>query len=295
MKQYKYVLIVSLCWILSCQSGRNLMMIGKIQTISVNTDNAKPLEGKDFIKRIEFIPLENVESAQFAEINKIQYDNKKFYILDLSARDHHLYIFNTDGSFLQKMGKIGKGPGEYLRLCDFDIDENGSVYLYDRQFKKIHIYDSANNFIIDKSIPFRADAFELLENNNYIFSLYNEQTPENQKISKIIVTDENFHAVNEISKFDKNFQDNRGRSGLFMRTSSGHVYNKPADDTVYIFNNNGELEKQYYFDFGPYSLPYEYRNDAFYKIDDKQNDYKLLSTTPVLIRNYCLNPPNNWT
>ncbi|HEX2921056.1 MAG TPA: 6-bladed beta-propeller [Bacteroidales bacterium] len=282
MRKLYLVVTVLISLLLSCKSERNPE--ARISNIQIDMEKASTLEGKRIVSKVEYIPIENTEESAFSEISKIQFINDKYYVLDIGGRNHHLYIYNRDGSFFQRIGNIGKGPGEYLRLCDFDVDKNEKIYLYDRQFKKIHVFDSANNHITSKPLPFRADAFSLLENDDLIFSLYNEPVPGTIN-PKIIVTDKDIHSISTISKYPPEFLDNRGRAGLFKRHPSGFTYNKPADDTLYIFRNDGKVEKLYHFDFGSYSMPAEYRNDAEFMMENNTNDFSYLSTTPLLVKN----------
>ena len=88
------------------------------------------------------IPLETKNECLISNILKIRICEGKMFLLD---KRNSLMVFNTSGKFLYTIGKMGKGPGEYLELRDFDIDKNGNIYILD--FRKIHVFNNNGAFV----------------------------------------------------------------------------------------------------------------------------------------------------
>jgi hypothetical protein len=278
--------MISLIMFLSCKTNKkDKTKDYKYNTVKIKAEQGKNPKTKDLVNDIKYIPLEKNEKSIFGTINKLIYKNERFFILDLQA-EHHLYVFNDKGRFINKIGEIGKGPGEYIRLQDFDISNNGLIYLYNRQFKKFHVYNSNGKFLFEKKMPFRARGFNLLGNNGFIFQLLKDNGYKKTKNRKIIVTDSNLVVKNMWFQYPPNFKDNRGRAGIFKECSQGILNNYPGSNDVYLFNSSGKLQKNYHFDFGKYSMPIEYKNDAFLKHEQNNKpSYKYLTRTPICINN----------
>jgi len=63
------------------------------------------------------------ETYAFSSIDKLVCKNGLFYIMDFRARK--ISVFDGGGKGVFAFSKNGRGPGEYLQVSDFDIDENG--------------------------------------------------------------------------------------------------------------------------------------------------------------------------
>jgi 6-bladed beta-propeller len=78
---------------------------------------------------IYYIKLETSNECLIKHIQKIEVDKELIFILDNNER---LLLFDRDGKFLNQIGKIGKGPGEYTNINDFSIDSiNNIAYILD--------------------------------------------------------------------------------------------------------------------------------------------------------------------
>ncbi|MBR4882359.1 MAG: 6-bladed beta-propeller, partial [Bacteroidales bacterium] len=66
---------------------------------------------------IEYVPLESVPQSLLREGSSIFYDKGKFFIVShfLSGADD-VPFFDESGKYLGRVGKAGRGPGEYNQL-----------------------------------------------------------------------------------------------------------------------------------------------------------------------------------
>ncbi len=101
------------------------------------------------IESIEFIPLETNTENLMGFINRVSLINDHIYIFDHLSNKIH--IFNSTGKWLNTLNKKGKGPGEYLYIKNFRVDENGALYVMTHG--KILMYNKDLHFIGEIIIP----------------------------------------------------------------------------------------------------------------------------------------------
>lgn len=83
---------------------------GDVSIISLKPEISKKIHLSDIAKKIKFIPLETTENSFLGEINKIEFDDDHYFILN--NFDKLVYIFDLDGNFENRIGSIGNGVGE---------------------------------------------------------------------------------------------------------------------------------------------------------------------------------------
>jgi hypothetical protein len=130
------------------------------QTRIVNIDSLKN-EGminlSSVFKRVKTIILETNKDALIGDINSVQVFGDKIYILD-KENAKSIFVFNKSGKFLQRIGKVGQGPGEYIYPTDFTIDtKNKFIYVLDNSAHKVLKFDLLTcKYINDIIIPDRS-------------------------------------------------------------------------------------------------------------------------------------------
>lgn len=113
---------------------------------------------------------------------KLQFTNQcpiPEHIIDIRMTDHFIFVatlhalfeFDRTGQFIRRIGRLGRGPGEYLQINSMDIDtaQNCLDVFSSKGVTKIIQYDFSGNFIRD--IRFRNNdyvAFDLL-GDDYVF------------------------------------------------------------------------------------------------------------------------------
>jgi len=95
----------------------------------------------EVFKHVKTIILETNSDVLLDNINSIQVYGDKIFILD-NNKSMGLYLFDKNGKFIQRIGSVGQGPGEYVRLDDFTIDKkNKLIYVLDSYTHNILKYD----------------------------------------------------------------------------------------------------------------------------------------------------------
>jgi hypothetical protein len=88
---------------------------------------------------------DNMDAALGA-ISKLRVFRDKIYVMDNSFTNK-LLIFGTDGTFLKKVSRMGRGPSEYLDIDTFDLDyTRNELLLKENAGNRIHIFDLDGNY-----------------------------------------------------------------------------------------------------------------------------------------------------
>lgn len=130
----------------------------------------------DYFSDIGIIPLETKEGAYLSmtlgEADKVFVHNNKFFLLDYEQDD--ILVFDTEGKYLYRLDKKGKGPEEHSSIKDFNINRfTNNIEVLSLEDQNINIYDSENFEFIDKikipqSLPL-IYTFHHLDSNTYAF------------------------------------------------------------------------------------------------------------------------------
>jgi hypothetical protein len=136
-----------------------------ISTLNIMGDIYNRLQYDSIFLNIKAIPLETNEHCLISSIEKsIIYDDNIF----IQDRGGKLLVFNISGKYLYDIGSQGRGPNEYFELRDFDIDNDGTIYILD--YQKIHIWDKNRRY--SGSIPFNLwDAKHKIQCNPFQFAV----------------------------------------------------------------------------------------------------------------------------
>jgi hypothetical protein len=240
------------------------------------------------IKNKKYINLDGTnEDYFFKGIGKISIVDDKIYILD--RRLKKLIVFDTAGTGIGCVGRRGQGPGEYLQITDFSINEKGDIYFIDGTLDKdrLFIFDRHRQFVSVKKMPFEAGVIQCLPEGKLLFGLeaWNKGKYASRKIA---ITNSELDIERVYGEYDEYVDNSFGISHyLFINTGDHILYNKPIDNYVYEFSLEGELQKAWFFDFGKKNVPSEYKKDIEGNLK-KFEHYCCLKNFAVVNDNYLL-------
>lgn len=239
----------------ACQNNRNNryknQRLKKSELVHIDLTNIKKgLNINDILDDITFIPLETTDSSIIAEITKVIYYGDRFYIFDLKFQS--LKVFDLNGKYINSIGRIGNGPGEYKELDDFIIDpKTKHILLLDNGKQSIHEFDLDGNFIKSWRVNIFATHFNII-GDKYYFHI-GQNISALSKNFHLIVMDKSGKVINRMFPFPPNF--NYGTpSGFLVSNSEGMLYNSSFNDTVSQISINSVYPK-YVFKFGPNKIP----------------------------------------
>lgn len=159
--------------------------------VEQTVDNSKPLpllnDTKDMVRLSDiFVPklcvtLDSVVSGRLKWISKIDYVNDRYYVLGGVDRGQ-LYVFDTNGNFLQNIGSIGHGPGEYVHASDFAIDTTNNRIAILVAPSKVLVYNMDGKFLFAKDLKENAFWNLAWNGDEYVLTTNNFGTLKNDKL-----------------------------------------------------------------------------------------------------------------
>ena len=191
---------------------------------------------------IKYIPLETNEECFIPEILGFNLFGKLFACKDYYIVKYFTTIlkFGKDGSFIAKIGKEGRGPGEFLVAHDIDVDQKSQqIYIVDGWARKFYIYSENGDFIRTFPAPVNTNEFVLTKNGILCYSTDIQATIKN---SYNLIDTNGVVIWSFPNKYPWKLSSSIGTAifneNIFY-TSSNKIFTKEVcSDTVYEYNNN---------------------------------------------------------
>lgn len=173
-KKFILILIVAANLFTGCNTNES---INRLYTISIDTDSlTSELSYYDFFEEVKLIPLETNENCLIKEENKTVYENGVYYVMD--RRQGAVFAFDSTGKFQLKIHNIGKGPGEYLALEDFNINPDlNTIDVLSPMGKILQYHKQTGEFLKSYNIPNvkAVHAFNYISSDTIILYQYYEE------------------------------------------------------------------------------------------------------------------------
>lgn len=136
------------------------------RSITISIDPTQESEATLFQSK-KLIRLESNDSNLIGQVRKISITKERIFIADNAG----IFVFDYTGKLISKVKRLGRGPGEYQTLTDFELDTvNNVVEIMDNISRKILRYKASGLFISESSIPLVAVSYTKLGENFLFFS-----------------------------------------------------------------------------------------------------------------------------
>lgn len=192
----------------------------------------------------------------FTEISKLVLKDDKLYISDWITR--RIITFDMNGNPVSVLNRRGRGPEEYLRITDFDVDDRGGVWLLDGQQDVVKHYASDGRFLSQAKTG-DCQYSNLLFNDGYLYLGVSYWDKTDNKDCKVVKADTSLNIVSRYGKMPETVDpDFTYPSRGFSYVNGEILYNNPIDDYVVVLDSDG-YKGDVFFDFGSKSVPDEIR------------------------------------
>ncbi len=175
---------------------------------------------------ISYIPLETKDDCLLGHIDKMYADSCYIFILD--KQNFTLCSFNKNGKFQCRYGEIGHGPGEYVGISDFSINNRDkTVYLLDLAGGKVVCYTYSGEYLSEQPLYYYYNRFECLNNYWVLSSSFAHNTMSSQlDLHRLIIAEKSQKLRSRAFPFTENLRANFHYENkfVFQKTGDGHVY-----------------------------------------------------------------------
>lgn len=135
-----------------------------------NINNVKVINLSKIGKELTFIPLETTPNCLIQEIRKILFSNSYIFVSEFT----NLLQFDRNGKYIRQVGSSGSGPGEYLSIGDFCINERKQeIYIIFSSASKLLIYSFDGIFKKSINLLFRPAQVIQRDPQSLMFHLWN--------------------------------------------------------------------------------------------------------------------------
>ena len=144
----KSILLLLIITLLGCSSNKKRDPISKsgvpVINLSEDVSTVLSLLLSESAEKLEIVPLEMTDQSMLGEIRRIQVTDHNIWIDH--GREFYIYRFSRSGKFLNKIGSIGQGPGEYTTYSTFLVDEDKKEVYIIANTNGVLAYDFEGNF-----------------------------------------------------------------------------------------------------------------------------------------------------
>jgi len=170
MKDIQIILFLLIAFFLNaCQHHKKLHEeCNDLLIVPVNITQNYPVKLSELADSLIPIKLQTKDECLIGRINQVEYCDNHIFVTDYKSRQIH--AFNKDGKFLNQIGRIGQGPGEYTSTHSITID-NKNKFLYVSSNTKIIRYDFSGRFMGELSSVLWPEYIRCYDEELYIFSM----------------------------------------------------------------------------------------------------------------------------
>ena len=235
------VILLIVCLFIACSDNRNGHIVsGSTENIKINIDKVSQNDTvyfSDLFNDYHIIPLETRKECLIGQINSIRFCDSKIIILD-GRISKSVFIFDLNGNFIRKIGKVGKGPGEYISPSSISADEEKKeIAIYDGRLNRIQLFSLEGKFL--KSIKIRqklaCKSIEVFNGRIYLSNYVH-----NSIKYLLFSIDLNGKVIGEWLPNDYKFHDNSStsRSTIFFRTPQCLRFRNHLMNTIFDIRNS---------------------------------------------------------
>jgi hypothetical protein len=182
--------------------------------------------------KIEYVPLETKPECLLKSLKNVNISESFIYATDGSR----LLQFSRAGRFIRQIGTPGRGPGEYLNVFDFIID-NSNQEIYVLSSPQVLVYSLEGKFKRDFKIDFQSFQFIATEGGKFIFHPVNMASPVSDTVYSWYIFNKNGviqrKLINTLKRVNRYFVTN---SPLYLFEGKAH-FMEYGVDTLYRFDN----------------------------------------------------------
>jgi hypothetical protein len=235
MRKTIFILLI-LCVLQSCKSHKDDVVIAERY---IDVPEAAEVAFTDLVSEYGSLCLEATDASLLSVISKIRIYKNKIFLMD-GYGDRRLVVFSKEGKYITTVGHRGRGPNEYVKLANFEIDYwNDELMLCDYQGEKLLVYDLDGNFKYGKHINKPLTSVARLENGNLVLGFRLDNIWANDQCTLAVCNPDGEIIESYIKNVTEPFRFGIAAPDMMMSHPSGFVSFMPQfNDVIYHIDDN---------------------------------------------------------
>lgn len=224
-----------------------------------------PDKGEDTLKvsyfadTVIYVPLETTKESLVGFSPQLWVNDS---IILISGSKSEILMFNREGKFLRKIGKRGRGPGEYQEVFHFDVI-NDTIYISSTGKRSFIRYAFNGKFCDEIKLKFQPVVFNCTADNQLVY--YNMFDGKIYVYKNIFVKPDTIPVEYGVSELRYNFTNGSDWRQYFQKTESGLLFTNYINDTIWEINGTNK-EPAHILAIKDKLLPWNYQREYF-KLD----------------------------
>ncbi|MEQ9220506.1 MAG: 6-bladed beta-propeller [Cyclobacteriaceae bacterium] len=254
---------------------------------------------KDMVSEVDYTLLKLPSEMFFRETLKVIFHDNHFYFLDraVGSPDASIFCFDLTGTFRYVIDEVGRGPGEYARIMDFDVTDEYVIIYAEKGFLFYDVISGEFVKSMDKT-KVSSTSFAVIDENAILMDAgrYVHNKSKNQlKVYDIDSKDviyEDFPFNNSSLKLSHIYR--------YIFTAKDTVSALPMFSQIvyraYKKDRNYLIKPAYELDFGDFWIPnqilansYKNRDKFFDSYQDFVSTAEVFETNEIIYAHYQLN------
>lgn len=208
----------------------------------------------DIFDSISFVKLETREDALIGKIDKIIAVGDKFVILDTSLAKA-VFVFDSEGRFLNRIGRSGRGPQEYDLPTDMAYDKyNDEIIINNNNRQTLMCFKLDGTFVKEIQLDFYFCTLSIVDSNT--IAIYRNNRGRGEDDYNLVLIDREGNVKNQFLPIDRATDLLSPPCQMaFFSYGDSLQFSPMYSRTVYNLDENGLIPK-YRLDFGKRNIPY---------------------------------------
>lgn len=201
-------------------------------------------------------------------------------ILIAGTSDKSIRIFNKKGKFKQKLGRRGRGPGEFLEVTSIEVDSENNIIALDRYQNRVSFFDREEGFINANTLDLKtmgtSQVFKNPISDEFIVVSRDFLNPKDQGYL-LHRYDESFSTSNEkhLNVFEYFFESSNSLhtaisqspryKGIIFGNKNIAIVPGVYTGTVFVLNTDSYEEKLYGTRIDPIAIEYNFNERERYR------------------------------
>jgi len=275
--RFPEIAILSIFFVFTaCRTDQPISNMVEIN-VEKNATNFKPLTVCDLEGEIRYVSLKG-DSIPLKAAAVTAFNEDHILVSDRTS----CLLYGIDGNFKTRIGRRGKGPGEYLAIGKLQFGPDNTIYINDLYY--FSIFDLAGKFLYKFKVESnpteilssgQVSSFYPVNDSVFIGQIRNDSGVEKynamffDKSGRTVKCVENHIILNKVKYYSSSAN---GDANIYRKGEAVYIKER-INDTVFRITDQYQFDPVYYIKLGKFGIPKEVRELPMREYTKKSMDY----------------------